>query len=256
MVSVRADHPLERVVERLREKKPIPGSLEAILVEAVKAQERVETSPVSQRRVFERVLARALEQRSVRRLRRRLLVRSLVVGGLLSVAGATVASMLSRRWTTKGAATFDDHAVVQPDARRLTKDPSQQLRAETIPKLDSTEPSPSSSPHPPTVPTVRSGTNATVRIRKEKVDDPSWVVDAIRALRQEHDPIAARKLLSAYLKVYPDGALSEEALALSIEATEESGDPEALMLAIRYLKEFPDGRFRGVAELVVKRHPL
>ena len=91
--------PFERVVERLREKKPTPGSLEAILVEAVKAQGRVETSPVSQRRIFERVLARALEQRSVRRLHRRVLLRSLVAGGLLSVAGATVASTLSRHWT-------------------------------------------------------------------------------------------------------------------------------------------------------------
>lgn len=85
------------------------------------------------------------------------------------------------------------------------------------------------------------------------MDDPSLVIDAIRALREEHDPIAAKKLLSEYLKVCPDGALSEEALALSIEAAAESADPDALKLSTRYLEEFPNGQFRRAAELVMKR---
>ena len=76
------------------------------------------------------------------------------------------------------------------------------------------------------------------------MDDPSLVIDAIRALRQEHDPIAAKKLLSEYLKVCPDGALSEEALALSIEAA---------AVAARYLEEVPNGQCRRAAELVMKR---
>ena len=129
----------------------------------------------------------------------------------------------------------------------------QPVRSAKSPELDSTEAKPTSTRHPPSVPTVRSAPNATVRTSPEKVDDPSWVVDAIRALRQEHDPIAAKKLLSEYLTVCPNGALSEEALALSIEAAVESADPDALKLAARYLEEFPSGQFRRAAELVMKR---
>lgn len=88
----------------------------------------------------------------------------------------------------------------------------------------------------------------------ERVDDPSRVVDAVRALRQEHDPLAAHRLLSEYLQVYPHGALSEEATALSVEAAEESGDPNAPAFAVRYLQEYPRGRFRRAAELVLDRH--
>ena len=147
---------------------------------------------------------------------------------------------------------MDDHAIVQTGAARRMNE-TQPVRSAKSPELDSTEAQPTSTRHPPSVPTIRSGPNATVRTSPEKVDDPSWVVDAIRALRQEHDPIAAKKLLSEYLKVCPDGALSEEALALSIEAAVESADPDALTVAARYLEEFPNGQFRRAAELVMKR---
>jgi hypothetical protein len=88
----------------------------------------------------------------------------------------------------------------------------------------------------------------------DRADDPSRVADAIRALRQERNPLAAKQLLSEYLQVYPHGALSEEARALSIEAAEEGGDPNAPTFAARYLEEHPHGRFRRVAEMVLKRH--
>jgi outer membrane protein assembly factor BamD (BamD/ComL family) len=74
------------------------------------------------------------------------------------------------------------------------------------------------------------------------------VFDAMRALRREGHPERAAKLLDEYLRRYPNGSLSEEALALSIEASTALSDPKAKMLAERYLARYPEGRFRAAAE--------
>jgi hypothetical protein len=74
------------------------------------------------------------------------------------------------------------------------------------------------------------------------------VMDAMRALRQEGRPDSAAKQLDEYLRRHPSGALAEEALALSVEAATERGDPRARDLAERYLARYPSGRFRRAAE--------
>jgi len=81
------------------------------------------------------------------------------------------------------------------------------------------------------------------------------VVQAVEALRNQHDPWRAGKLLADYLASHPRGALVEEALALSIEAAAaRHDDPAAASFANRYLKDYPTGRFRRTAETALARH--
>ena len=79
------------------------------------------------------------------------------------------------------------------------------------------------------------------------------MVRAIRALRQDHDAALAAGLLAGYLRVHPSGALSEEALALSIEAATARHSPAAVSLSRRYLTRYPTGRFRAYAEKQLAR---
>jgi hypothetical protein len=70
------------------------------------------------------------------------------------------------------------------------------------------------------------------------------VLDALIALRREHDPVRAGTLLARYLAAHPRGALREEALVLAIEAADARADRTAgADLARTYLAEFPAGRF-------------
>jgi hypothetical protein len=78
--------------------------------------------------------------------------------------------------------------------------------------------------------------------------DTQIVLEGMRALRLEHDPVRARALLGGYLEHHPNGALAEEALALSIEAAVAHHDPDASVLASRYLRRYPAGPFRALAQ--------
>jgi hypothetical protein len=78
-------------------------------------------------------------------------------------------------------------------------------------------------------------------------EDPTQVLEAVRALRKQGDAAKAQALLDRYLDANPRGALSEDALALSIEAAAARKDPRAAVYARRYLERFPHGRFRNLA---------
>ncbi|HXU65286.1 MAG TPA: hypothetical protein VN962_26485 [Polyangia bacterium] len=82
-------------------------------------------------------------------------------------------------------------------------------------------------------------------------ESPARLVAAVRALRTDGQPARAERLALGYLHSYPRGALSEEALAVAIEASAQSGDSRAVGLARRYLREYPHGRFQRVAEQAV-----
>jgi hypothetical protein len=77
------------------------------------------------------------------------------------------------------------------------------------------------------------------------------VLAAMQALRRDHDPVRARALLDAYLARHPNGALAEEALAISIEAAAAHHDRDAPDLASRYLARYPTGPFRSLARQVL-----
>jgi hypothetical protein len=78
-------------------------------------------------------------------------------------------------------------------------------------------------------------------------DGAENVALAMERLRAQHDPSGALQLLSVYRRLHPTGMLSEEALALSIEAAAQIDPPRAHSLAKEYLARFPSGRFRALA---------
>ena len=70
------------------------------------------------------------------------------------------------------------------------------------------------------------------------------VLDAMIALRRDHDPERAQALLDPYLQRSRQGALREEALVLAIEAADARSDrARAARLARVYQDEYPGGRF-------------
>lgn len=74
------------------------------------------------------------------------------------------------------------------------------------------------------------------------------VLDAMVALRRDHDGARAGLLLDAYLKEHPRGVLREEALVLAVEAADARGDgATARRLARTYQDTYPGGRFSAFA---------
>lgn len=87
-------------------------------------------------------------------------------------------------------------------------------------------------------------------------EDPAALLEAIRTLRSNHDPVRAGALLAEYLKAYPRSPLSEDALALSIEAAITRHDSTlGAELARRYLAQFPNGRYRPLASRAAQSNP-
>ncbi len=78
-------------------------------------------------------------------------------------------------------------------------------------------------------------------------EDTSMVLEAMRALRLERNPVRARVLLTRYLNRHPTGTLAEEALAISIEAAVAHHDADAAALGDRYLRLYPGGPFHALA---------
>lgn len=91
-------------------------------------------------------------------------------------------------------------------------------------------------------------TPKSTRARAEAGEDATRVVEAIQALRTERNPARAQTLLNDYLKQNPRGALSGDALALSIEAASAQHDPRAAEFARRYLATYPKGKYRELAK--------
>jgi hypothetical protein len=85
------------------------------------------------------------------------------------------------------------------------------------------------------------------RDRDKEDQETQSVLAGMRALRVDHDPVRARGLLARYLERHPNGALAEEALALTIEAALAHRDGDAPALGARYLRRYPGGPFKEVA---------
>ena len=83
--------------------------------------------------------------------------------------------------------------------------------------------------------------------RDREDEETQSVLAGMRALRVDHDPVRARWLLARYLERHPNGALAEEALALTIEAAVAHRDGDAPALGTRYLRRYPGGPFKELA---------
>ncbi len=219
--------------------------IESRAIELLRSIERYQPPLGQKQRVRIRLLERSVPRRSM-------MLWPAFVGALLLIAAGASAA-LSGHWLRLG------HPV------KTTEAVSQSLNGLVVPSLKSRgepagDPSklpdaelPAAASKPPALavesparvdPTPRVENTARATQPSEKV----LVFDAMRALRREGHPERAAKLLDEYLRRCPEGSLSEEALALSIEAATALSDPKARNLADRYLARYPDGRFRPAAE--------
>jgi hypothetical protein len=95
--------------------RTIPGSVEEMLVEAIRSYGPLETSPIIQRRVYARVLDVALGRR--RKLPKRSRVRARVGLSLLVLTGVAATSMAGLHWIERPRALADQSpARVRPDS--------------------------------------------------------------------------------------------------------------------------------------------
>ncbi len=83
---------------------------------------------------------------------------------------------------------------------------------------------------------------------QSSASDAVLVQQAMDALRNDGDADRATQLLEKYRKKGQNQALSEEALALSIEAALVKDPSRAKRLALQYLETYPRGRFKQLAE--------
>jgi hypothetical protein len=116
--------------------------------------------------------------------------------------------------------------------------------AEIAAATDATETPPSA---------VHGASKSASHARPDSSEDATHVAEAIQALRADKDPSRAQGLLNDYLKTHPNGVLSEDALALSIEAASAQHDPKAADYARRYLAKFPHGKYRDLANRAIAR---
>jgi hypothetical protein len=213
-----------------------PG--EARLLDLVQASGGVEVSDAAKEKIYASVLARRQTERRQRFVSLR---PAFVFGVVLLAAAATAAAALGHRWLQerRGAAT----AIAPPAPRPRAQPVSPRHEDVAAPPVAPAE-------VPAAAPERRHPHASRARARSE---DSSAVVTALEALRNHHDPDRAAELLAGYLAAHPEGALAEEALALSIEAAGARHDPAAIAFADRYLRSYPNGRFRHSAEAALAR---
>ncbi len=205
------------------------------LAALVEACEPVRVSEARKQRTLEVVYARHHERRRTVQFAMRLAL----AAGVLLAAGAATSAAFGVRFRPAPAPVV----MFVPPPHHIVRTPRP-------------EPLPAATPAaelPPAREVVPAPARRAHLVRSE---DPSLVVSAIQALRQDQDPVRAGRLLAAYLRTQPRGALAEEAVALSIEAADARGSSSASAFAQRYLKDYPHGRFRPTAERVLARPSL
>jgi len=199
--------------------------------------------------------APAMKQRVWRSLRRaqataapgglRTLVLKLALVAIVCLGAGTAGAVLTRRWivpalddvpsatppSTPLPARGGETAGLEPPAAA----PAAARARDTLDERRISKPPSRSAPKKPA-----SALPSAAAVARERTE----VLDALVALRREHDAVRAGGLLSRYLAAHPRGALREEALVLAIEAADARGDAAgAQQLAQTYQAEFPTGRF-------------
>ena len=207
---------------------------ESRLLDLIEACEPVSVSELAKKRSLGAVYHRHHQRRRTTRFAMRLAM----AAGILLVAGAATAAVFGVRWRARPEPTLAlepaPHHVARPMRAPVAEVPA--------------PPAPQVAPAPALTPS-----SAAHHAHVVRSEDPSLVVSAIQALRQDQDPARASRLLAAYLRTYPRGALVEEAIALSFEAADARKSPAAVAFAQRYLRDYPQGRFRAAAERLLAR---
>jgi hypothetical protein len=229
-------------VKRLIEEEQTPGSPEHLLALLVRATPRLQPGPLQKQRVLAAVTGGAKPNRGGRLAG--------VGAGAFVLAGAALAAAAVGHWGF-------GKPLREPIPTPMRAAPIAPLTAQSAPPPPPTDVGSVDNPAPPDLPTAAPLTGAPIerpsaRIRTSTPlkdgEDPTPVLEAIRALRYNDDPVRAGVLLAQYLKAHPHSVLSEDASALSIEAAVARHDPRtAAALGRRYLAQFPSGRYRAFA---------
>jgi hypothetical protein len=190
-----------------------------------------------------------------------LVLRLAIVAGVLIGCGAFASAAFGhwRGWMARVYERWVPPAQVaaapQPNARAHERRPQQASPAPVGAPADeiaSPETTTALAPSPTIVPSEsREAIPAPPHARRAPSpaagEDTSVVLEAMRALRLERNPVRARVLLAKYLDRHPTGTLAEEALAMSIEAAVAHHDADAAALGARYLTLYPTGPFHALA---------
>jgi hypothetical protein len=179
-------------------------------------------------------------------------LRSLAVAGVILCICGSAAAMISRhglRWIWPGAAAPTTPPAPAPIAAKAVAAPR------AVARTVEPAPAPALAPAPAAV-AVKPRSSRAVAQRARAIDltpaaataERTQVLDAMIALRHDHDAARAGQMLDHYLATHPRGVLREEALALAIEAATARGDgATGRRLAASYLDVYPHGRFRDFA---------
>ena len=128
--------------------------------------------------------------------------------------------------------------------QRLTR-PAVKLQPSPAPHADAPtlpSPPPDVPPAPPVLPVPSAADD----------DGHTLVVEAKGALRIG-DAVRAASLAARYRALHPDGIYDEEAQVIAIVAAVQKRDPAARTLALKYLAQYPRGRFLDVAREAARR---
>ena len=220
----------------LNEELSFGSDSERMLADLVRGSSAYQASP------FRKRLIRTRMQQAVRRAPGRGL-RYAGAAALLLCTSAAAATIGYRFVATDDAKPSDSPTHV--DVPRVAQTPRRMAAPPSMDQAPSDEVATPAAPERGPAPRTRGSADR----EKPKADgeDPSQMLEAVRALRKEGNPEHAQKLLDGYLASHPSGALSEDALALSIEAATTRRDPRASEYARRYLAQYPNGRFRQLA---------
>ena len=188
-----------------------------------------------------------------------LVLRPAIVAGVLIGCAAFASAAIGpwRGWVGRAydrLASSSERIAAATGPARMHRLAAGHALAVAVPAADR---SPSSVPAPSSVDPIDNRDTAPSHVpraaprssgRPDREDrETQAVLAGMRALRLDHDPVRARALLAAYLERHPNGALAEEALALTIEAAVAHHDGDASALGARYLRRYPAGPFRALA---------
>lgn len=204
-----------------------------------------ELSQAQRRRIRARIDAAAGESRGVRWLRPAFALPVLLIVG---VAGASIGHTWYRQVNTQRLIEAQQKAAPKAPAPSKVVAPApapapRPADAEALlPTIEPEDLSLDTSPVQGQAP----------RTGKQSGPGAALLMEALQA-RRAGDTVRAQQLTAEYNKKYPNGALREEALAISFESAAAHNDPNAKRLAQKYLSTFPHGRFRKQAEQVIAR---
>jgi hypothetical protein len=231
------------MMERLSRSEGL-GAGDRDLGDLLRAAEPYQADPFRKRRVLVKVLGATQGARALRWPR-------IVTAGVLLTATAAAAASggLTRGYEAIFGSPAEAPAPVSlpaADGVALPAEPAPRFAPPPVASAPASE-GDAKAP-PPSKERARPSAKAS-----ENPEDAAAVLDAIRALRKERDPARAERLLGEYMKTNPNGVLSEDALALSIEAAAAKRDPRAAEYARRYLARYPQGKYRAVAQRALEQ---